>query len=125
MVNRAIQLDAWIAKKFLVLIKRKLSRQQIPRNGLFRKLLGSVFPNVSSSDGEQSDGENPSSQACFPIHYDLFIFKSSLTMVVFLVNILMFREGAQNLSQTNWGRSDIYGYQEKHMFFPHLSGEGC
>ena len=104
MVNRAIQLDAWIAKKFLVLIKRKLSRQQIPRNGLFRKLLGSVFPNVSSSDGEQSDGENDaSSQACFPIHYDLFIFKSSLTMVVFFGEYLNVQGGCSKLISNKLG----------------------
>lgn len=79
-VNRAIQLDAWIAKKFLVLIKRKLARQQIPRNVLFKKLLGAVFPSVTPDEPDAEDDPHP--EAYYPIHYDLFVF-NHVTIVDF------------------------------------------
>ena len=44
--KKSIQLDAWVAKKFMVLLKRKLQRGQVPRTGKFRQLMGAVFPEV-------------------------------------------------------------------------------
>ena len=60
--KKQIYIDAWIAKKFLVLLKRKLTRGQIPRKRGFRELMAAVFPDHFG--GGDSDGDHPS-QACW------------------------------------------------------------
>lgn len=46
LTKKSIQLDAWVAKKFMVLLKRKLQRGQVPRTGGFRHLMAAVFPEI-------------------------------------------------------------------------------
>ena len=60
--KKNIQLDAWVAKKFMVLLKRKLQRGQVPRTGGFRKLMAAVFPDIYGD------------QAC-PIHIYFEVLK--------------------------------------------------
>jgi len=42
--KKRIQIDAWLAKKYMVLLKRKLQRGQVPRSGAFRQLMAAVYP---------------------------------------------------------------------------------
>ena len=46
LTKKSVQLDAWVAKKFMVLLKRKLQRGQVPRTGGFRHLMAAVFPEM-------------------------------------------------------------------------------
>lgn len=39
---RQIKLDAWLCRKFVALIKRKLHRGQVPRSHGFRQLMAAV-----------------------------------------------------------------------------------
>ena len=43
--KRRISIDAWLAKKYMILLKRKLQRGQVPRNEAFRQLMAAVYPN--------------------------------------------------------------------------------
>lgn len=47
-----LSLDAWVAKKFMVFIKRKLHRGQLPRSDEFRALMAAVFPHRFGEDVE-------------------------------------------------------------------------
>ena len=58
--KKQINIDAWIAKKFLVLLKRKLTRGQIPRKRGFRQLMAAVFPDHFGG----GDNDDSFSQAC-------------------------------------------------------------
>ena len=42
--KKQIHIDAWLAKKYMVLLKRKLQRGQVPRSGGFRLLMAAVYP---------------------------------------------------------------------------------
>ncbi len=52
--KKQISIDAWLAKKFMVLVKRKLQRGQVPRQPAFKSLMSAVFP-IDSSDGSDGD----------------------------------------------------------------------
>ena len=52
--RKQLKRDAWVAKKFCVLIKRKLQRGQVPRVRAFRELMAAVFPNRFPEDWEVS-----------------------------------------------------------------------
>lgn len=58
--KKQIHVDAWVAKKFMVLVKRKLQRGQVPRQPAFKALMSAVFPDDSSDgdDGHDHDGDN-------------------------------------------------------------------
>ena len=42
----SVKLDAWVAKKMCILVKRKLQRGQVPREPRFRSLMSAVFPQL-------------------------------------------------------------------------------
>lgn len=71
--KKQIHVDAWVAKKFMVLIKRKLQRGQVPRQPAFKSLMSAVFPDDSSSDGDDGhdhDGGNSGVGGDGPDPYD-------------------------------------------------------
>lgn len=58
--NKKVDVDAWIAKKFLVLLKRKLNRKQVPRVAGFQALLAAL----SHDDDNDPEADSIAVQAC-------------------------------------------------------------
>lgn len=58
--NKKVDVDAWTAKKFLVLLKRKLNRKQVPRVAGFQELLAAL----SHDDDNDPEADSLAVQAC-------------------------------------------------------------
>ena len=56
--KQTVKLDAWVAKKCCVLVKRKLQRGQAPRARGFRNLMAAVFPERFQDDDGGDDADD-------------------------------------------------------------------